>query len=343
MSSKASQDSINILKQNLLAMQLREVTFKDLLLLDMPLDDVYTFNDNQFFVIISEATPITRELIKSLLNEGVKTVFIKQKDLDVINNKLKNELLRVTRGLSVGNAKENGVKQINYLSKNMAELYKDPLNDENLKTQFQCTTNLSKLLIEHRSFMPEFYTELQKQSHHFTISQPMMASLLLMGFLQQFRLFHEKDIEMIFMTSYFKDIGMSFVPEEKLEKKGLDIFDRKIIGKHAENSLSILEGRVPFSRNHLNIIKNHHYLNERIKAIYKNENFEPSDKMLIGLETTIVAVMDVLVAMISDRPYRNGQTLFQSLELIKKIMADDYPLEYKALVNYLRYFFTKLG
>jgi HD-GYP domain-containing protein (c-di-GMP phosphodiesterase class II) len=43
--------------------------------------------------------------------------------------------------------------------------------------------------------------------------------------------------------------------------------------------------------------------------------------------------------MTNDRPYRRGQSLYQSLELIKKMMADDYPQEFKALVVFLKQFF----
>jgi HD-GYP domain-containing protein (c-di-GMP phosphodiesterase class II) len=53
----------------------------------------------------------------------------------------------------------------------------------------------------------------------------------------------------------------------------------------------------------------------------------------------VVAVFDILVAMTSDRPYRKGMSLYQSLELIKKIMADDYPQEFKALVVFLKQFY----
>ena len=43
--------------------------------------------------------------------------------------------------------------------------------------------------------------------------------------------------------------------------------------------------------------------------------------------------------MTSSRPYRQGLTTYQSLELIRKMIADDYPQEFRALVVYLRQFF----
>jgi HD-GYP domain-containing protein (c-di-GMP phosphodiesterase class II) len=59
----------------------------------------------------------------------------------------------------------------------------------------------------------------------------------------------------------------------------------------------------------------------------------------MGIESTLVAVFDILVAMTNDRPYRKGLSLYQSLEVIKKMMADEYPQEFKALVVFLKQFF----
>ena len=61
--------------------------------------------------------------------------------------------------------------------------------------------------------------------------------------------------------------------------------------------------------------------------------------MAFGLESTLVAVADVIVAMTSQRPYRQGLTVYQSLELVRKMIADEYPQEFRALVVYLRQFF----
>ncbi len=292
-------------------MQLREVAIKDLLMLEIPTDDIYTYKDGEFFVCISQGSAIKKETLKDLLRQKVKNIFVHSPDYNIIKERLKNELLRVTRSLSVGNPIENSKRQVQLLSQNMTELYKDPLNDENLKLQYQCTVNLSKFLVEHRNVLTDVYADLVHGNHHFTISQPMLTSLLVVGFLQHFHLFHEKDIEMLFITSYFKDLGMSFIPDEQLNKKDLDKKERKIISKHADNSISLLEGRVPLSRNYLNIIKNHHFLNHKIQATYQDNGPAPANKVLHGLETEVVAVMDVIVEMISDRPYREGRSLFK--------------------------------
>ena len=62
-------------------------------------------------------------------------------------------------------------------------------------------------------------------------------------------------------------------------------------------------------------------------------------EMIYGIESTLVAVFDIMVAMMSDRPYRKGISLYQALEVVKKMMADDYPQEFKALVVFMKQFF----
>ncbi len=334
--------SQSLLKTNLLAMQLKEVAPKDLLLLDYSLKDIYTFDNGLFKVVLPEGSAILKKTIKDLLGSGVNNLFVHNEDYELISERLKNELVRITRSLSVGDPAANAKKQVNLLSQNMSELYKDPLDDENLKMQYQCTVNLGKFLLEHKKFLPEIYSDLLDNKHHFVISQPMLASLALIGFLKHLNLFHEKDIEMLFLTSYFKDIGMSFIPEDKLEKDNLSLKEKKVFSKHADNSQSILEGRIPLGRSHLGIIRNHHYLNRKIDSYINKKPYVQKNTDLIGLETTLVAVFDIIIAMVSERPYREQLSLFQTLELIKEMMADDYPKEFKALVNYLRIFFTKI-
>jgi HD-GYP domain-containing protein (c-di-GMP phosphodiesterase class II) len=53
----------------------------------------------------------------------------------------------------------------------------------------------------------------------------------------------------------------------------------------------------------------------------------------------LVTVMDVISAMISGRPYRKASSLYESLDLIKLLIADQYPQEFKLIVTYFRSFF----
>jgi hypothetical protein len=88
-----------LLKQNLLAMQLREVALKDLLLVDSCQRDIFTFKEGIFFVVVSEGSKITKETIRDLVRQKVEAIFVHPEDYEVIKESLKNELLRITRSL----------------------------------------------------------------------------------------------------------------------------------------------------------------------------------------------------------------------------------------------------
>lgn len=80
-------------------------------------------------------------------------------------------------------------------------------------------------------------------------------------------------------------------------------------------------------------------MNDRIKNIASKNHPHDEQEIIYGIESTLVSVFDIFVAMTSDRPYRKGMTHYKALEVIKKIMADDYPQEFKALVIFLKQFF----
>ena len=59
----------------------------------------------------------------------------------------------------------------------------------------------------------------------------------------------------------------------------------------------------------------------------------------MGIESTLVAVFDIIVAMTSKRPFRNERSMYHTLEVVKRLMIDDYPQEFRALVIFLKQFY----
>jgi HD-GYP domain-containing protein (c-di-GMP phosphodiesterase class II) len=53
----------------------------------------------------------------------------------------------------------------------------------------------------------------------------------------------------------------------------------------------------------------------------------------------IISVMDTVAAMITERPYRKRQTLFKSLDIIRLLIGEQYPQEFKLIVVYFKNFF----
>ena len=75
----------------------------------------------------------------------------------------------------------------------------------------------------------QLYKEFIKQGHHYIYAQPFLSTLFLLGVMKNSRMYIDKDIELFFLTSYFKDIGMSAIPTEKYNQENLDDEDKKLL------------------------------------------------------------------------------------------------------------------
>lgn len=327
-------------EQNRLSLKLKPILVGELYLAKKLKHPVFIFKNGAFYPVINEASVPTKDQINTLIKNSHREVYVFPEDIQDIKKNLESALIKVTRSLSVGDPIENGTKDLKLLSLNLGGLYENPHNDELLMLQFQSSQNLSKFLLENKKYQPYFFQNLIRENFHFTLSQPMLSSVLLLSFLQSIHLFHDKEVENLFLSSYLKDIGISMIPGDKYDLKTLTTKDQELFANHADFSFDLLEGRVPLSKNYLTIIKHHHFLNDKMKdLLVKDKKKKNEPDIIFGIESTLVSVFDILVAMTTDRPYRKGMSLYQSLELIKKMMADDYPQEFKALVVFLKQFY----
>jgi HD-GYP domain-containing protein (c-di-GMP phosphodiesterase class II) len=334
--------AVDNLKQNLLAMKLRPIDLREVLLMEHALGDLYHYENGLYSLIIPSTHAISRDLIKKLHQSNIKKLYIDEADLKKINEEIESKLILNSRSLSMGDVEKKLTKQVTLLSFNLNQNYRNPFNDDSLELQIKAVQNTSAVLMNNLNLTPTLYQQIKKQKQHFLIAQPLLSSLLVVGYLDFLKVYQDKDIQQLFLTSFIKDIGMSFIPEDQLEKKELNSSEKKLFRSHAKKSKSILTGRIQLPRNLLDIIENHHILNDKIAAIYSNHQLRMlPDQEIIGFETMAIAIIDILVAMTEDRPYREAISLFDSLELIKQLMQKDYPHEFKALVIYLKTFFAK--
>lgn len=330
------------LAQNTLAFKLNAIALRDLLLLDVCQAPVYLYRDGLYHELFAAGASVDRDILRKKYREGVVTAFVGDDDFYDIQKSLELKLIKSSRSLSVGNPEENGLKKIHLLTLNLANIYRDPFNDELLQLHYQSTLNLGKFLIEHKEFLPRFFSKLSGQGHHFTLGQPLLASLALLGFLRTTHQFHDKDIEILFLASYFKDIGMSFIDEAKFDKQDLSFEERVDFSKHPEHSKRLLDGRVPLNQNQLQMIQHHHFLSERITALKRGERPGHLSQQILGIETTLVSAMDIVTASVSERPFRGPISLFEALELLKNSISKEYPTEFRAMVLFLRNFYSQL-
>ena len=332
---------LNSVQRHRLSLQLKPIFVAQLFIIDYLERPAYCYKDGEFKLILNAHEGITTHFISEYAQKFSSEIFIHYEDYLLLNQSLKEELTKLTRSLSIGNPKKNLIKHTNFLNMQMGNLYKDPFDDELLNNQFQNSKNLSNFLIQNKEFHKPLYHNIANSKYHYTITQPLLSSVMMLSFLQSLKLFNEKEIEGLFLTSYFKDLGMSFIPREKFELSHLNDFDKELFANHSENSMNLLQGRVPLSPSQLNLIKNHHFLNYKIQSLVNDTDIKPEEEFLSGIESTVLSSIDVLTAMINPRPYRDGISSFKALELLKKVISEEYPQEFKALVIFLKNFFSK--
>tara|TARA_Y100000768_G_scaffold388919_1_gene388701 strand:+ start:1561 stop:2574 length:1014 start_codon:yes stop_codon:yes gene_type:complete len=330
----------NFVHQHNLILSLRPVFIGQLILLESLDNPAYGFYDGEFVAVIDEDEPISSGLVSEYAKKYGKEIFIHQRDFSRIEEQTRSELTKLSRSLSVGPIKKNALKQTNLLSMQMENLYRNPFDDNILTTQFQSSKNLSGLLLNNRELPRDLFHNLSQSSYHYTIAQPLLSSIIYLSFIQSLGGFNEKEIQNLFLTSYFKDIGMSLIPKELFEKEILTEAEKKLFSNHANSSQEILDQRIPLSEAYLNMIKNHHHLNEKVFSLLQKELPSNSSEFMTGIESTLMSSLDILVAMTHERPYRKAVSPFEALELLKKLLSDEYPQEFKALVIFLKKFYS---
>ena len=333
-------ESFRPIFQNALSLELVAVTVRELFFFKEAPCNFYALKHNQYKIVLQEFTPLSKNSIRYLIENQLVHLYCRETDYELVKNSLKDSLRNITRSLSIGDPLQNVVNLINILSVTLKHLYTNTTDDELLKLQYQSIKILAQFLVNNNKLHPKIVSEYQKLKHHFMFSQPMLSSIFLIGSLKQTHLLSPKEIENLFITSYFKDIGMSIIPIKKYEDYNLSNYDKVMISKHTEFSIKILSNRISLPVSHLEIIKNHHSFSLMNSHI---ETFEKDDidyKVISGFETMIVNIMDIIAAMISGRPFREATSVFDALELVKHLIADKYPQEFKIIVHYFQQFFS---
>lgn len=333
------QSPYHSLIQNQLSFRLFPISIRELMYISKCPCDVYVYSNGTFSLRIRKDTDIDHSYLKDLLTAGEAELFIYRQNRELIIQEIQKCLTLTTRSLSVGNAMENAKKQMNLLTISLGYLYNTPTDDSLLSLQHQCAKNLAYFLIKNIHYHEALYKEFLRQKHHYIYAQPLIASLFTLGMLKYSKKYNDQEIEALFITSYFKDIGMSSIPEAMYDSPSLSAEERQLISTHAQNSVKILQGRLPLTPNHFHIIENHH----SFSLLQSDFDIVPKksldSKMIFGFETVVISIMDIIAASIHDRPFRDSIKIFDALALSKNLIVDKYPQEFKMMVGYFRKFF----
>lgn len=333
-------DSFSALYHNALGLKFTSLSVREAVYLDIAPTDIYMSEDDIFKIVFREGMFIDSAVLRDLINSNNIDLFVEEVNYYKISEKLQDNLRKITRSLSIGDPLTNAIKQANILTITLADLYEDPTDNAKLTLQFQSVKNMVLFLSQHPKIHADLYKAFTAKRHHYIYAQPFLSSLFVLGILQQSKLLSLKELESLFLTSYFKDFGMCTIPIEKYNEPNLSDKDKKLFSKHPDISVSLLSGRVPLAPSYLKIIKAHHTFS--LLTVDEYDTKEDYDKFIGGFETMVIAVSDIIAAMISERPYRNATSLFDALELVKVLIAESYPQEFKYIVLYFRQFFKNV-
>jgi len=347
------REATKFILQNTNQVKMIQISIRDFLGLPAIPCDIYGLINGEFKIIIMKSSSGNNVNIKRIVLEGHTSFFAYEDEHKLLIDAQVQNLVTNTRSLSIGDTLGKASNQLNLLSTTLRYLYNCPSNDELLKIQVQSVKNLAKFLISNPKIIGPLIENYLGNGHHYVLAQPMVSSIFLVGILKRSALFSDREIENLFgilkrsalfsdreienlfITSYFKDIGMSTIPERLLFQKELSEEDITILMEHAKQSEQILKGRVGITNTYMDIIKNHH------THSLLGANIDKEQITIHGLETVIISILDIISAMTNERPYRKATPLFDALNLVKPLMADNYTHEYRMIVNFFKNLFDK--
>ena len=127
------------IQMNRLVLKLRPIFVGQLFIVESLQQAAFHYQQGVFTVVLQPDEGITASFISNFCKRKQLGIFVYEDDYKFINEKVKEELTKLTRSLSIGDVKKNAIKHTNYLSMQMNNLYNDPFNDELLTNQFQNT------------------------------------------------------------------------------------------------------------------------------------------------------------------------------------------------------------
>lgn len=126
----------------------------------------------------------------------------------------------------------------------------------------------------------------------------------------------ELQIAQIEIAALLHDLGKLHTPDNILEKAGpLNPLERSIMNQHSYETFEILRPIKGLEEIAVWAAYHHEGLNGR------GYPFHP-DRRELSSEARVIAVADVLQALVQDRPYRKGMPMTQVLEILDKQAAD---------------------
>lgn len=331
-------EAFRLLHDNTQALSYIPVGVKEVLVQGVIPANIFIFENGRFNYIFSKGEVITKEKIQKIVQLAVPTLYISKKDYSLLKEGLEEIIRKCGRSMSMGAGAENAKRMMNLLAIHLGMVFRGPTDDVALGLHYQSVRALAIFLLDNKKLISELYFAVDKMNHYYIYSQPLTSSLMFFGLLSSTQIFSAREMEVLFIASYFKDLGLSLLPGEMLNRSDLAPQEKQLMALHPNSSSRILQGRVPLAQNYLTMIENHHIHS----LLDKNVKMHNGDSIM-GIETLFMSLTDMLAAMSSQRPYRDRMDLYSSLNYLKNIVCTDYPQEFRAMVQYVHKLYTDRG
>lgn len=247
---------------------------------------------------------ITDQLLEGLVRLDIPYIFVRDYSLDEATRKKEitanKELVQAIENYDeVLGVMKNIFDDFHFLDKKVVNQVKGPMNE----LIESVSSNTSMLLKLKKLFLKDEYS--MTHSVHVCLLAAMIA---------RWNGFRPVDIENIALAGLFHDLGKSKIPDAILNKPGrLDEYEFTVMKKHSELGYEIAKSHDIFAKDILRGIVEHHERMDGTGYPYglKKDQIHPYAQ--------IIAIADVYDAMTTERSYKNGESPFVAVEIIKDL------------------------
>ena len=243
-------------------------------------------------------------------------------------------LRHLSRSLFEGNPIDKGTKCLDLITHNMEYLFHHIEDEGILLNQYQCTQELARFLIQNLHCHGALCQRFTQQKHHFIFTIPVLSSIFALGVAKESNMFSDKDIEHLFISSFFKDIGMCTLDPNQYGQKNNGPEIQAAFEQHPKISVEIIKDTIPLNKHYFKLIENHHH-----PDLIPHKDQKPTN--MTGFETLIINTMDMVANAITDKPLHKGIRLFEALEMVRRLITEHYTQEFKLIVSYFGKFHLK--
>ncbi|WP_430882583.1 HD-GYP domain-containing protein [Fusibacter sp. JL216-2] len=247
---------------------------------------------------------ITEQMIEGFERLNVAYVFIKDDvpttEVDTISQELTGEMLMASENYGeMLDMMRHVFSDFQFLDKKVLDKVKTPMDD----LINSVSKNTGILLKLKRLYLKDEYS--LTHSVHVCLLSAMIAKWNGLG---------KKDIQSIALAGLFHDLGKSKIPDDILNKPGdLEPHEFSVMKRHSELGYKIARSQDVFEKDVLRGIIEHH---ERLDGSgypfgLKKDQIHPYAQ--------IIAIADVYDAMTTERSYKNSESPFVAVEVIKDL------------------------